>query len=51
MGQVEDSEEDVVGEGGCLDDDLFGFEVGCSQGNIVYGGDLPQRRTCFLFLG
>ncbi len=34
MGQVEDSEEeDVVEEGGCLDDDLLGCEVGCYPGN------------------
>ncbi len=34
VGQVEDSEmEDVVEEGGCLDDDLLGCRVGCSPGN------------------
>ncbi len=34
MGQVDGSEEnDVVEEGGCLDDDLLGCKVGCSPGN------------------
>ncbi len=42
MGQVEDSEEeDVVEEGGCLDDDLLGCEVGCS----------PGKRSSFSRLG
>ncbi len=51
MGQVEGSEEEyVVEEGGCVDDDLLGCEVGCSPGNIVDRGNLSQRRTCFLFL-
>ncbi len=50
--RVEESEEeDVVEEGGWVDDDLLGCEVGCSPGNIVHGGDLPQRRTCFLLAG
>ncbi len=34
MGQVEDSEEeDVVEEGGWVDDDLLGCRVGSSPGN------------------
>ncbi len=38
----EDSEEeDVVEEGGCLDDDLLGCEVGRSPWNIVDRGKLP----------
>ncbi len=48
MGKVEGSEEeDIVEEGGCLDDGLLGCRVGCSPGNIVHGGDLSQRGTCF----
>ncbi len=51
VGQVEDSEEDVVEEGGCVDDDLLGCEVGRSPGNIIDRGKLPHRRTCFLLAG
>ncbi len=47
VGQVEDSEEeDVVEEGGCVDDDLLGCEVDCSPGNIVDSGNLLHRRAC-----
>ncbi len=51
VGQVEDSEEeDVVKEGGCVDDDLLGCEVGCSPRNIIDRRNLSHPGTCFLFL-